>query len=113
LGAIALADALDQGLPFGKLLGRGRRRLDRHGYRLAHANSLSAIQSSDASGNLCPVDDFAEPAVMGVAVPPGDVAADHDRLLGVTCVVSAVEGEVAQRLELCLDPVQPRRIVGV
>jgi hypothetical protein len=46
LGAIALADALDQGLPFGKLLGRGRRRLDRHRYRLAHANSLSAIQSS-------------------------------------------------------------------
>ena len=40
LGAITLADALDQGPPGGKLLGRGRRR----GRCLAHANSLSAIQ---------------------------------------------------------------------
>jgi len=44
LGTIALADALDQGLPLGKLLGRVRWRLDCHGGRLAHANSLSAVQ---------------------------------------------------------------------
>jgi hypothetical protein len=37
-------DALDQRLPVGKLLGRGRWRLDRHGSRLAHANSLSTIE---------------------------------------------------------------------
>src|ERR671911_561158 len=46
LGAIALADALDQALPVGKLLGRGRWRLARHGCRLAHATSLATIQSS-------------------------------------------------------------------
>ena len=44
LGAIALADAVDQGPPLGKLLGRGRWRLDCHGGRLAHANSLSTVQ---------------------------------------------------------------------
>jgi hypothetical protein len=38
LGAITPADALDQGPPLGKLLGRGRGRC------LAHANSLSTIQ---------------------------------------------------------------------
>ena len=43
LGAIALADALDQGPPLDKLLGRGRWRLDRRGRRLAHAASVSAI----------------------------------------------------------------------
>ena len=67
-------------------------------------------QPSGASGNLCPVDDFAESAVVGVAVPPGDVAADHAGLVVVAGVVGAVQGEVAQRLELGLDPVQPRRI---
>jgi hypothetical protein len=40
LGAITLGDALDQGPPLGKLLGRGRRR----GRCLAHANSILAIQ---------------------------------------------------------------------
>jgi hypothetical protein len=43
LGAIALADALDQGPPLDKLLGRGCWRLDRRGRRLAHAASVSAI----------------------------------------------------------------------
>jgi hypothetical protein len=39
----------------------------------------------------CPVDDFAEPAVVGIAIPPGDVAADHAGLLGVAGVVGAVQ----------------------
>src|SRR5215217_6954775 len=38
LGAITLADAIDQGPPLGKLLGRGR------GHCLAHADSILAIQ---------------------------------------------------------------------
>jgi hypothetical protein len=42
LGAIALADAVDQGPPLGKLLGRGRRRLDRPGRGLAHGDSFAA-----------------------------------------------------------------------
>jgi hypothetical protein len=42
--------------------------------------------------------------IVGVAVSPGDVAADHAGLLGVGAVIGAVEGEVPQRGELCLDP---------
>lgn len=44
LGAVTLADALDQGPPLGKLLGRGGGRLGRRGRRLAHADSILAIQ---------------------------------------------------------------------
>jgi ABC-type dipeptide/oligopeptide/nickel transport system ATPase component len=69
--------------------------------------------SSAASGNVCALDEFAEGSVVCVAVPPDDVAADHAGLLAMAGVVGAVEGEVAQRLELSLDPVQPRRVVGV
>src|SRR5215218_1579002 len=43
LGAVALADPLDQGLPVGKPLGRGPRRFDWHRRRLAHATSLSTV----------------------------------------------------------------------
>ncbi len=43
LGAIALADPLDQGLPGGKPLGRRPRRFDWHGRGLAHGNSLSTV----------------------------------------------------------------------
>jgi hypothetical protein len=42
LGAIALADTPKEGPPFGKLLGRGRRRLDRRGRGLAHGDSFAA-----------------------------------------------------------------------
>jgi hypothetical protein len=42
LGAITLADAVDQSPPLGKLLGRGRRRLDRPGRRLAHGDNFAA-----------------------------------------------------------------------
>ena len=47
---------------------------------------------------------------MGVAVAPCDVAANHPGLFVVALVVGAVEREVAQRGELGLDPVQPRRV---
>jgi hypothetical protein len=57
-----------------------------------------------------PVWDPAEALVAGVAVTPGEAAADHAGLLAVGGVVGAVEGEVAQRGELGLDPVQPARI---
>src|SRR4051812_40466650 len=42
-----------------------------------------------------------------MAVPPGDVAADHPGLFAVGLVVGAVEGEVAQCGELRLDPIEP------
>ena len=48
---------------------------------------------------------------MGVAVAPGDVAADQSGLLVVVGVIGAVEREVAQCLELGLDSVEPRRVV--
>jgi len=44
LGAVTLADTLEQGPPLGKLLGRGCGQLGRHGRRLAHAYSILAIQ---------------------------------------------------------------------
>ena len=44
---------------------------------------------------------------MSVAVAPDDVAADHRVLLFVRAVVGAIEGEVAQGLELRFDPIQP------
>ena len=50
--------------------------------------------------------------VVGVAVAPGDVAADQPGLGGVVGVVGAVEGEVAQGLELRLDAVQPGGVEG-
>jgi hypothetical protein len=52
------------------------------------------------SGYVRPVNDAAEFAVLGVPVPPSDVAADHASLLLVGAVVGAVEGEVAQGGEL-------------
>lgn len=65
------------------------------------------------SGSFCDVDggglveNFDQAVVVGVAVAPGDVAADHRGLLAMAGVIRAVEGEVAQRGELGLDPVQP------
>ena len=52
------------------------------------------MPASAASGNVCPVDDPAEPFVVGVVVAPDDVAADHAGLLLVGGVVGAIEGEV-------------------
>jgi hypothetical protein len=57
------------------------------------------------SGNVGLVDDAAQVTVVGVAVSPGDVAADHAGLGSVVGVVGAVEGEVAQPGELRLDAV--------
>src|SRR3954447_1013125 len=71
------------------------------------------LVASAGSGNLRPgdgggaLDHLSELGVGGVPVPPGDVAADHAGLLAVGGVVGAVEGEVAQRGELRLDPVEP------
>src|SRR5215211_7545693 len=65
LGAITLADALDQGPPLGKLLGRGRRR----GRCLAHANSILAIQ---------PGPQFAPHNFRGAVAVPG-ISADTKR----------------------------------
>ena len=52
-----------------------------------------------------------------MAVPPGDVAADHPGVLAVGLVVGAVEGEVAQRGErfsrlFVEHELQPQRAVG-
>src|SRR4051795_2661019 len=70
----------------------------------------SSPAASGASGNVRRVDDGAEAGVVGVAVAPGDVAADQARLGGVVGVVGAGEGEAAQGAELRLDAVQPRRV---
>ena len=47
-----------------------------------------------------------------MAVPPGDVAADHAVLFAVGGVVGAVQGELAQRGELTLNAVHPRAVRG-
>ena len=65
------------------------------------------VRPSAASGNLCLAGDLPKSSVVLVAVPPGDVAADHAGLFFVAGVVGAVEGEVTQRGELRLDAVQP------
>ena len=54
------------------------------------------------SSYVCPVDNPAEPFVIGVIVALDDVPADHARLLLVTGVVGAVQREVPQRGELRL-----------
>jgi hypothetical protein len=69
---------------------------------LAVPSALFPLPASAASSYVCPVDDAAEPFVVGVVVAPDDVAADHAGLLAVAGVVGAVEGEVAQRGELRL-----------
>src|SRR4051794_32630635 len=46
----------------------------------------------------------------GAGVAPAQVVGDGGALFGVAGVVGAVQGEVAQRGELGLDPVQPRGV---
>ena len=48
-----------------------------------------------------------------MAVPPGDVAADHAVLFAVGGVVGAVEGELAQRGELTFKRFIHEEFVGV
>jgi hypothetical protein len=62
-------------------------------------------ETSAASGNVCPVDNSAGLLVVGVAVAPYDVPADHAGLFLVAGVVGAVEREVARRGELRFDAV--------
>src|SRR5258708_24039289 len=68
--------------------------------------------ASAVSGCGCPFDDAAQAGVGGVAVPPGDVAADHAVLFAVGGVVGATEGELAQRGELAFEAVHPRGVRG-
>ena len=70
-------------------------------------SSLAVLSSRPraASGNVCPGDDLAEPFVVGVVIAPDDVPADHAGLLLMGGVVGAVQGEIAQRGELCLHAV--------
>ena len=75
--------------------------------RYCGEKSRASVEASAASGNVCALDEFAECSVVCVAVAPDDVAADHRCLFTMRGVVGAVEGEVAQRLELGFDPVQP------
>ncbi len=51
--------------------------------------------ASVASSYVCPVDDAAEPFIVGVVVAPDNIPADHAGLLLVADVVGAVEREVA------------------
>jgi hypothetical protein len=70
------------------------------------ANCGSFTPSTSAvSSYVCPVDDAAEPFVVGVVVPPDDVPADHAGLVFVGGMVGAVEREVAQCRELGFDAV--------
>ena len=68
----------------------------------AARSSNPAGGTSAASSNVCPVDDLAEPFVVGVVVAPDDVPADHAGLFFVAGVVGAVEREVPQGRELGL-----------
>jgi hypothetical protein len=77
----------------------------RIGARLIQYGSTRQQGASAASGYVCPVDDAAEPFVVGVVVPPDDVPADHAGLFLVAGVVGAVQREVAQRRELRFYPV--------
>ena len=47
-----------------------------------------------------------------MAVPPGDVAADHITLFEMVLVVRAVQGEVAESSEVALDAVEPAGVRG-
>ena len=67
-------------------------------------------KTSAASGNVRLVHDVLELLIAGVSVSPDDVSTDHAALLLVAGVIGAVEREVAQRGELCLDAVQPRGV---
>jgi hypothetical protein len=87
------------------------------GFEVPPASRLRALlrDTSGPSSNLYRVrapDHLAQLRIVGVGVAPGDVAADEPGLGGVVGVVGAIQAEVAQRLELGLDPVQPGGVVG-
>jgi hypothetical protein len=83
----------------------------RRWWNVAGAAPLLTV-STRWSGDIRPVDDAAEFAVLGVSVPPGDVAADHAALFLVGVVVGAVEGEVARGGELGFYSVEPGAVGG-
>jgi hypothetical protein len=80
---------------------------------------LHSARTSAVSSNVGQVIRAADLGVDGevafrvaVAVAPAHVAGDRGFLSGVAAIVAAVEGEVADRGELALDPVQPRGVAG-
>ncbi len=87
--------------------GRQRRVDERTEEIQASLRTAQLAAPSAASGNFCALHKRAKCLVIGMAVPPGDVAANHSGLGSVGLVVGAVEGEVAQRAELGLDAVEP------
>jgi hypothetical protein len=62
-------------------------------------DAVPSASAGAASGNVCPLDDAAEPFV-GVVVAPDDVAADHAGLLLMAGVVSAVAAELQERVRV-------------
>ena len=64
------------------------------------------LAGEDASGQVT------ELGVVPVLVAPVDVVGDQPALGLVVGVVGAVQAEVAESLELRLDPVQPGGVVG-
>src|SRR5918993_4227600 len=71
-----------------------------------------AAPSAASSSSWCRVQREASLG-LGALVVPAEVAGDRGFPGGVAGVAAAVEGEVAQRGELGLDPVQPGGVRGV
>jgi hypothetical protein len=78
----------------------------------ARVRAAPARLVTAGSGRVRPVDDAAEPFLVGVVVAPDDVPADHAGLLFVTGMIGPVEREVPQRRELRLDAVYQEEFVG-
>ena len=70
------------------------------------------VRNQGAIGNQCAPDRLPRPPDVSVAAPPDDVTVDHGALLGECLVVGMVEGGVAVRVELGIDPIV-QRCIGV
>jgi hypothetical protein len=68
--------------------------------RAAPARFLTTGSGRAGSGRVHPVDDAAEPFVVGVVVAPDDVPANHAGLFFVAGMVGAVQREIPQLREL-------------
>lgn len=76
-------------------------------FTVNHNGNSSHRRLVPTSGNVCALYRFPKGLVLGTAVSPGDVAADHSSLSIVRFVICPVEGEVAQSGELSFIPVEP------